>query len=70
MTYVASYHTSAGRYPFDGAYFTTGVDTGVLHAPSTGPAGGNGVYGYGAGGGFPTSTFNATNYWVDVVFEP
>ena len=34
---------------------------------STGVAGGNGVYGYGAGG-FPTDTFNAANYWVDVVF--
>src|SRR5262245_8343525 len=27
----------------------------------------NGVYQYG-GGGFPTASFNATNYWVDVVF--
>jgi hypothetical protein len=69
-TYVASYHTTVGRYPFDGAYFATaGVDNGVLHAPSTGSGGGNGVYAYGAGG-FPSSTFNATNYWVDVVFEP
>ena len=29
--------------------------------------GGNGVYLYGAGG-FPTNTFGASNYWVDVVF--
>ena len=28
----------------------------------------NGVYQYGAGG-FPNNTFNATNYWVDVVFD-
>ena len=28
-----------------------------------------GVYRYGAGGGFPTSTFNSANYWVDVVFD-
>ena len=29
---------------------------------------GNGVYKYGASG-FPNQTFNASNYWVDVVFE-
>ena len=34
----------------------------------TGTVGGNGVYGYGASA-FPTQTFNATNYWVDVVFD-
>lgn len=32
-----------------------------------GESGGNGVYVYGAGG-FPTDTFQSTNYWVDVVF--
>jgi hypothetical protein len=69
-TYVASYHTTVGRYPFDGQYFATnGVDSGPLHAPSSGAAGGNGVYAYGTGG-FPTNTFNATNYWVDVVLQP
>jgi hypothetical protein len=31
-------------------------------------AGGNGVYRYGASG-FPDSSFNATNYWVDVIFR-
>ena len=31
-------------------------------------SGGNGVYHYGASG-FPDSTFNATNYWVDAVFN-
>jgi hypothetical protein len=39
-----------------------------LSAPSNGASGGNGVYVYGAGGQFPSSSFNATNYWVDVVF--
>jgi len=28
------------------------------------------VFRYGTGGGFPTSTFQATNYWSDVVFVP
>jgi hypothetical protein len=68
--YIASYHTTAGRYPFSGGYFeSSGVDSGVLHAPSSPSVAGNGVYVYGAGG-FPSNTFNATNYWVDVVFQP
>ena len=67
-TYVASYHTTVGNYGYDSAYFAaTGVDNSPLHAPSNGVAGGNDVYAYGATA-FPTQTFNATNYWVDVVF--
>src|SRR5207247_2599686 len=31
------------------------------------PSGGNGLYRYGASA-FPTNTFNASNYYVDVVF--
>ena len=66
-TYVASYHTTVGRYAIDNPYFTTGVDNPPLHALADGAAGGNGVYRYGAGG-FPTQTWQAGNYWVDVVF--
>lgn len=67
--YVASYHTTAGRYPYNGAFFAdVGIDNGVLHALSSPAAGGNGVYLYGSGG-FPSNTYNATNYWVDVVFQ-
>ena len=33
-----------------------------------GVSGGNGVYDYGSVSTFPNSTFQATNYWVDVVF--
>ena len=65
--YVASYHTNVGRYAADGGYFATaGVDNPPLHALS-GPS--NGVYLYGAGG-FPTNSFNAANYYVDIVFTP
>ena len=28
-----------------------------------------GVYSYGAAGSFPSSTYAASNYWVDVVFS-
>ena len=72
-TYVASYFAPNGGYSFDSAYFaSTGVSNGPLTAPqSSAVAGGNGVYGYGGSPAFPASSFNATNYWVDVVFtEP
>jgi hypothetical protein len=45
------------------------VTSGPLTAPSNAVANGNGVYFYGSGGGFPTSSYNATNYWVDVMFN-
>ena len=72
-TYVASYHTT-GAYVATNNYFTTAVTNGPLTAPSTTTiAGGNGVYAYGGTsttGIFPTNTFDAANYWVDVVFAP
>jgi Domain of unknown function (DUF4082) len=68
-TYVASYYAPAGRYSVDDNYFaSSGVDNPPLHALANGVDGGNGVYRYGTGGGFPTSTFAASNYWVDVVY--
>ena len=65
-TYVASYHTNVGRYSTTANYFNTAVTSG----PLTAPASGNGVYTYGSSSLFPTSTFQATNYWVDVIFNP
>ena len=62
-TYVASYHTS-GHYSVSRSYFGTPFTSGALHVPVNG-----GVYRYGAGG-FPTKTFQASNYWVDVDFIP
>ena len=35
----------------------------------TASSGGNGVYAYGAASSFPSSTYQASNYWVDVVFS-
>ena len=40
-----------------------------LRALADGEDGGNGVYPYASGGGFPTGSFKAANYWVDVVFS-
>ena len=68
--YVVSYYAPVGRYAGDTNYFSVGVDRSPLHAPSDAAAGGNGVYRYGAGTVFPNQTYQATNYWVDVVFSP
>ena len=70
-TYLASYYAPNGRYSADGgAFATAGIDNAPLHALRDGVDGGNGLYRYGTGGGFPTDTFQSTNYWVDVVFQP
>ena len=63
-TYVASYHTNAGHYADDQNYFSSQYNSGQLHVPASG-----GVYAYGGAGSFPTQTWNASNYWVDVVFS-
>ena len=64
-TYVASYHSN-GRYAATANYFTTAR----VNGPLTAPASNNGVYAYGTGNLFPTSTYGAANYWVDVIFSP
>ena len=38
--------------------------------PTGGSWGPNGVYAYGTNSTFPNQTWNATNYWVDVVLQP
>ncbi|SFJ89220.1 N,N-dimethylformamidase beta subunit family domain-containing protein [Caulobacter sp. UNC279MFTsu5.1] len=69
--YVASYKTENNYLAIDSYFTTTYSDPyGVLSAPASGQVGGNGVYAYGAGVQFPNQSFNAGNYWVDVVFDP
>jgi hypothetical protein len=70
-TYIASYYTPTGHYAVDQSFFTSvGVDNPPLHALANGVNGGNGVYAYGSASSFPASTYNSSNYWVDVVFTP
>src|SRR5205807_10427548 len=57
-----------GNYAADGGALNNSIDNGPLHAPSTSSVSGNGVYTYGVTQ-FPTNTYNATNYWVDVVYN-
>lgn len=68
-TYVASYHTN-GDYSATPNYFATALTNGPLTAPASSTSGGNGVYAYGSTSLFPTNSFNATNYGVDVLFKP
>ena len=68
-TYVASYYAPVGRYAVNTNYFASSATTrGPLTALQNGTDGGNGVYKYGASG-FPNSTYQSSNYWVDVVFD-
>ena len=68
-TYVVSYYAPSGHYATSDQFFAS---TATVNAPLTGlqngTDGGNGVYRYGTGGGYPSSSFRSTNYWVDVVF--
>nr|WP_249784398.1 DUF4082 domain-containing protein [Bradyrhizobium sp. IC3195] len=63
-TYVASYHSN-GHYASTTSYFTAARTNG----PLTAPANINGLYTYGTSNLLPTNTYNASNYWVDVVFN-
>ena len=67
LPYVASYHTTAGYYSSDWAYFTkAGVDNAPLHALQDQVEGYDGTYIYGASA-FPNLYSYGINYWVDVV---
>ncbi len=69
-TYIASYHTAVGHYAFDVNYFASSDwPAPPLRALADGEDGPNGVYLYSPTSGFPTSTYQASNYWVDVVFN-
>jgi Domain of unknown function (DUF4082)/Bacterial Ig-like domain/Bacterial Ig domain/Purple acid Phosphatase, N-terminal domain len=70
-TYVASYHAPNGNYAFNSSYFaSSSFESGPLTALADGVDGGNGVYAYGPSRSFPSNTWQSTNYWVDVVFDP
>jgi len=68
--YVVSYHTNVGHYSEDDYFFNTAYDSVPLHAPASSSTNPNGVYAYGPSGTFPTQLWNASNYYVDVVFTP
>jgi hypothetical protein len=65
-TYISAYYAPSGQYPDNYYGLNQGVTTGPLTAPASATVGGNGVYYY--GNGFPKSTWEASNYFVDVLF--
>jgi hypothetical protein len=70
-TYVASYFTPTGHYSYSPFYFVNSPsDAPPLHFLQDGTDGSNGVYSYTGISGFPTSTYQSDNYWVDVVYLP
>ncbi|MBL0308582.1 MAG: DUF4082 domain-containing protein [Bacteroidetes bacterium] len=69
ITYVASFHSSSGDYPYTNPYFTQPVFNGPLKALADGEAGHNGVYKYSAISAYPDDNYKTSNYWVDVVFN-
>ena len=64
-TYVVSYYAPNGHYSTTPGFFSNPWISGPLTAPSVN----NGRYLYASGGGFPSNSYNATNYFVDVVFR-
>jgi hypothetical protein len=68
-TYVISYHTN-GFYAAESGYFhDKNAANGSLTALQNHTDGTNGVYMYGDSA-YPANSYNAANYWVDVIFTP
>jgi hypothetical protein len=68
-TYIAGYLAPKGHYSATGQGFASATNSPPLHALANATSA-NGVYAYSASSTFPSNTFNATNYWVDVLFTP
>lgn len=65
VTYTVSYFAPGGRYSYTGGYFAQERTVGFI----TGPAIDNGRFLYGPDGGLPTTSFNATAYFVDAEID-
>jgi hypothetical protein len=67
-TYVAGYLAPKGHYSdTSSAFVSVGVSNPPLRALAN-PVSADGVYSYSSSSTFPTRTYKATNYWVDVDF--
>jgi hypothetical protein len=65
-TYVISYLAPKGAYAVQEYFSWSGLSSGSLRPAGSYP----GVYTYGTYTAFPTSSYRASNYYVDVVFAP
>ena len=66
-TYVAGYFAPSGHYSVTASGLSSAVNNPPLHAVANGTSP-NGVYSYNSTSTFPSSSYNATNYWVDVLY--
>jgi hypothetical protein len=66
--YVVSYHTTVGHYAYNAGFFTDPLVSYPLTAVADTATGHNGLFLLSNNVGFPTSTYNSNNYWVDVIF--
>ncbi len=69
-TYVASYLAPKGHYSDTSSGFSSASVTNPPLSALANTTSADGVYTYSASNTFPTSTYKATNYWVDVDFLP
>ena len=69
VTYVVSYFSPSGDYAATKPYFTQNITNGPLIGLADGTDGANGLYRYTTTSAFPNSSFQSSNYWVDVVFS-
>jgi hypothetical protein len=65
-TYTVSYTAPRGNYACDQYFSWSNVNATPLRVSGTSP----GVFVYGSSARFPNSSWNRSNYWVDVVFVP
>jgi methionine-rich copper-binding protein CopC len=65
--FVVSYHAPKGGYSHTGGGLSSRVSNGQLSAPASTSDRPNGVFRYGSAA-FPTSGYNAGNYWIDAIF--
>ena len=69
-TYIATYVAPNGRYMSSQGDFLSAKTNGPITALASGTDGTNGVFRYQNDGNMPMESFDNTNYWVDVVFNP
>jgi hypothetical protein len=67
-TYVAAYFTPAGHYSSTTEGLANSIDNGQLQTVADSTSA-NGVYSYASSPTFPNTSFQANNYWVDVLFS-
>ena len=68
QTSSKAHFTSSGFYSLDPGYFNAGSHTSEPLTALANTGEGNGVFRYGDSSGYPTGTYNGSNYWVDVLF--